>query len=123
MWPFDEVRVRLAGIAAQVEAAQNSLQRISAVQGKQGTMIARLVEGVRLMATQDQIDQLTAAVNGAADRISTGIDGVRQDIADLKAANPAVDVSALEASVGRLAGEADQLAALDAENPPAAPTV
>lgn len=55
------------------------------------------------MAQQEQLDAIAA-------RINTGVANIRQDIADLKAANPALDLTALEASVGGLEG-------LDAENP------
>jgi hypothetical protein len=58
------------------------------------------------MATQSQIDALTSA-------ITTAIAGIRADLEAIKAANPAVDLSGLQASV-------DALAALDAENPPPA---
>ena len=60
-----------------------------------------------LMTQQEKLDGLVAA-------LQTHIDGIRQDIADLKAANPPVDFSGLEAKV-------NALAALDAENPPPAP--
>lgn len=56
-----------------------------------------------IMATQAQLDALVT-------RLNTAVAGIRQDIADIKAANPAVDFSALEESIGGLEG-------LDAENP------
>lgn len=59
------------------------------------------------MATQAQIDALVT-------RVDTAVAAIRQDIADIKAAHPDLDLSALEASVGGLEG-------LDAENPPPAP--
>jgi hypothetical protein len=59
------------------------------------------------VATQEQIDQFVTA-------IQTAVDGIRSDIADVKAANPALDLSQLQAKV-------DALAALDAENPSAPP--
>ncbi|MFI6510152.1 hypothetical protein ACIBCT_21310 [Streptosporangium sp. NPDC050855] len=43
-------------------------------------------------------------------RIDNAVAGIRQDIADIKAANPEVDFSALEAKVGTLEG-------LDSEYP------
>lgn len=57
----------------------------------------------RIMTQQDDLNALVA-------RIDTAVAGIRQDIADLKAANPAVDFSALEDRVAGLEG-------LDAENP------
>lgn len=58
-----------------------------------------------MTAQQDALDALVA-------RIDAATMGIRQDIADLKAANPGVDFSALEEKVSGLEG-------LDAENPPA----
>jgi predicted nucleic acid-binding Zn-ribbon protein len=57
----------------------------------------------RIMTQQENLDAFVA-------RIDTAVSGIRQDIADLKNANPAVDFSALEE---RVAG----LESLDAENP------
>jgi len=68
--------------------------------------ILRKVE--QIMATQQE--QLDAIVS----RIDAATAGIRQDIADLKAANPGVDFTALEERVTGLEG-------LDAENPEAAP--
>jgi hypothetical protein len=64
----------------------------------------------RIMATQQQLDEYVA-------RIGDAVAGIRQDIADIKAANPELDLSGLEE---RVAG----LESLDAENPaaPAEPT-
>lgn len=56
-----------------------------------------------LMSQQDDLNALVA-------RIDTAVAGVRQDIADLKAANPSVDFTTLEERVAGLEG-------LDAENP------
>lgn len=57
----------------------------------------------RIMTKQEELDAFVA-------RIDTATAGIRQDIADLKAANPGVDFSALEERVAGLEG-------LDAENP------
>lgn len=59
------------------------------------------------MAQQEQLNALAA-------RIAASTTAIRQDIADLKAANPALDLTALETSVGGLEG-------LDAENPVPSP--
>ncbi len=56
-----------------------------------------------MASQQEQLDAIVA-------RIDTATAGIRQDIADLKAANPAVDFTALEERVAGLEG-------LDAENP------
>lgn len=69
------------------------------------------------MATQDDVNALTDRVSSAVDDINTGVGNIRQDIADLKAANPGVDTSALEASVGRLETTVSDVSELDSENP------
>lgn len=60
----------------------------------------------------DTVSENQDQVNAFVARIDTATAGIRQDIADLKAANPAVDFSALEERVAGLEG-------LDAENPAA----
>ncbi len=60
-----------------------------------------------IMGKQQDLDAIVT-------RIDTAVAGIRQDIADLKAANPEVDFSALEQRVSGLE-------ALDAENPAPAP--
>lgn len=57
----------------------------------------------RIMTKQDDLNNLVA-------RVDVAVAGIRQDIADIKAANPEVDLSALEERVAGLEG-------LDAENP------
>ncbi|MDH2424719.1 hypothetical protein [Sphaerisporangium sp. TRM90804] len=59
------------------------------------------------MGKQEDLDAIVA-------RIDTAVTGIRQDIADIKAANPAVDFTALEERVAGLEG-------LDAENPATPP--
>lgn len=61
----------------------------------------------RIMTQQEDLDAFV-------ERIDAAVAGIRQDIADLKAANPAVDFTALEERVAGLEG-------LDAENPQAQP--
>lgn len=62
----------------------------------------RKVEEI-MAGQQEALDAIVA-------RIDTATADIRQDIADLKAANPSVDFSALEEKVAGLEG-------LDAENP------
>jgi TATA-binding protein-associated factor Taf7 len=59
----------------------------------------------RLMAQQDKANELT-------ERLGKVTEGIRRDIEAIKAANPAVDFTALEERVSGLEG-------LDAENPDA----
>ena len=71
-----------------------------------------------IVATQEDADRITAAVTGFADRLETSIAGIRQDFADFKAANPTVDLAALEDTVNtRLGAIATDAAELDSENP------
>lgn len=69
------------------------------------------------MASQGDVDALSQRVDAATDAVATGVAGIRQDIADLKDANPGVDTSALEASVSRLESSVSDVTELDSENP------
>lgn len=70
--------------------------------------ILRALDGIDrkvrvIMTKQEDLDNLVG-------RVDVAVAGIRQDIADIKAANPDVDLSALIARVEGLEG-------LDAENP------
>ena len=69
------------------------------------------------MAKQEDINNLVLRVDAVRTSVDTGVAGIRQDIADLKAANPEVDTTALEASIATLEAGVGGLTALDAENP------
>lgn len=69
--------------------------------------LAIIEERTSHMATQEQVDALGVRIEAAAA-------GIRADLAAIKAANPAVDLSAVESKVAALE-------ALDAENPEATP--
>ena len=69
-------------------------------------VILTRLEGL-LMATQAQIDALATRINAA-------VADIRADIETIRAANPDVDLSALEAKVASLEG-------LAGENPPPTP--
>lgn len=73
----------------------------------------------RLMATQDQVDALKATVDQLGGDLATAVSGIQSDLDALKKANPAVDISALEASVATLSTAVQGAQAVDAENPPA----
>lgn len=92
---YDLIRRAWRNIRYLLFRAQHSLERIE-----------RKVD--RIMTQQEDLDAFVA-------RIDEAVAGIRQDIADLKAANPAVDFTALEERVAGLEG-------LDSENPvPPAP--
>lgn len=107
------------------------LRATEAVQSTANRVLAVVHRMEANMATQEQVDALTASVQEASSRIGDGVgrantslDAVRQDIADIKSANPSVDLSALESSVGNLSDAvaplstlADNLSELDTENP------
>lgn len=109
------MREQLGGVAlwmgdlgAVTGESRRLLRQIVQTQGQHGAQLTGLVERTRNMATQDDVNRITAAIDSATT-------GIRQDIADLKAAAEAgqdLDFSALDAKV-------DALAALDAENPAA----
>ncbi len=88
-------------LVVDLDPVQRQLDRIEKAQSR----LTRKVGNI--MGKQEDLDAIVR-------RIDTAVAGIRQDIADLKAANPEVDFSALEE---RVAG----LEALDAENPTPAP--
>lgn len=92
------------------------LTRILLVQEKILTNLRMI--GAR-MATQDDVDQLVERINTVASTVDTGVSNIRQDIEEIKAANPAVDFSSLEESVANLEASAGLVTGLDEENPAA----
>lgn len=80
--------------------------------------IRRTIERIeRTMATQADVDKLATRIDAATAAVTAGVANIRSDIADLKAANPGVDTTALEASVGGLETEVADVSELDGENP------
>lgn len=75
------------------------------------------------MATQADIDALKGTIDQLGGTLSTALAGIQSDLDALVAANPSVDVSALQASVAALSTAVDQATAIDAENPVTPPTV
>ena len=69
------------------------------------------------MATQADIDAIKASIDTFATDLGAALDGIQGDLDALKAANPAVDLSALQASVTALAGVVTRAQDVDAENP------
>jgi outer membrane murein-binding lipoprotein Lpp len=86
-WPPYQLGQSLLTRLARIERAQSDLNR--------------KVDSI--MTKQDDLNALVA-------RIDVAVTGIRQDVADLKAAHPEIDFSALEERVAGLEG-------LDAENP------
>lgn len=78
---------------------------------------------IQHMATQDDITRLTEQVTAATGRITSATTAIRQDIADLKTANPGLDTTALEESVATLTAGVGGLEDLDAENPTPGPVL
>jgi ABC-type transporter Mla subunit MlaD len=83
--------------------------------------IRRLLETIekrtRTMATQDDIDQLTTRMDQRDAQLQSALDGIRQDVADLKAEHPEVDLSRLDAAIGQFEQLTDTATELDGENP------
>jgi hypothetical protein len=76
------------------------------------------------MSTQDDVTAIQAKVDAFAATVITATTGIRDDIAEVKAelaaaiaANPALDLTALSASVDTLGTSVAGLSSLDAENP------
>ena len=69
------------------------------------------------MATQTDIDNLTAQLTAVGDALNTAVAGIQADLDALKAANPAIDITALSTSVAALVTAAAAVTAVDAENP------
>jgi hypothetical protein len=84
-----------------------------------GLDTAVILERLDQMASeqQTQIDALAAQVETSTAAITTAVDGIRQDIADLLAANPTLDLTALTAKVDALGAAAAAATELDSENP------
>lgn len=74
------------------------------------------------MTTQEKLDAVSDAIEAVATQLTASTEGIRQDILDLKNANPALDFSRLDAKVAAVTAAAAALAALDAENPAPAPS-
>lgn len=77
-----------------------------------------IIERLATVADQTDIDRLSQQVSDSADAAAGAADNIRQDIADLKAANPGVDTAALEASVAKLGTAVGGLQELASENGP-----
>lgn len=98
--------------------------------------LAQIIERLNHMTTQADIDAIVSRLDANNVALSAGftaltdaVAGIRQDVADIKAANPALDLSALDnslaaldaqvASIGTAVADATEL---DSENPaPPAP--
>jgi hypothetical protein len=76
-----------------------------------------ILERTLQMATQADIDAIVAQITALGGTLTTALNGIRQDIADLKVANPGVDTTALETSVNDLATAVAGASELDSENP------
>jgi hypothetical protein len=105
-----------------IELLCEILQRFLRVERRQDEILNKIQHLGEHMATQADIDALTTRLETVDATLTAGLSGVRQDIADLKAANPGVDTAALEASVAALETGVTGLSELDSENPaPAGP--
>lgn len=92
-------------VVVDLNSIHERLARMERAQSALSKYLHRKVD--QIMGKQDDLNALVA-------RIDVAVGGIRQDIADLKAAHPEVDFTALEERVAGLEG-------LDAENPSAPP--
>lgn len=90
---------------------------VEAIHLQSGSMLRLLQQIGSTMATQADVDALATRVDAATTAVTTGVAAIREDIATLKASNPGVDTTALEASVGKLESEVADVNELDSENP------
>ena len=94
-------------------------------------LLHRINERLSHMATQADIDALTAQLTERDATLTTALTGIQGDVDTLKAeiaalqtGNPALNVAGLQAAVASIAGHVDQATAIDAQTPPpAAPAV
>jgi predicted negative regulator of RcsB-dependent stress response len=80
---------------------------------------ALLQEAGILMSQQDNIDADVLALTGAVDTLTASAAAIVAEVAALKAANPALDLSALDAAVAGLSPAVQAIADI-APVPPAA---
>lgn len=100
-----------------IELLHTVLTRLRDDRERQQTILHMIRQIGNTMATQADLDALSARLSAVADSFTAGVANIRSDIADLKAANPGVDTSALEATVARLEANAADVTELDSENP------
>ena len=100
-----------------IELQHSALSRLRDDRDRQRTILQTVQRIGRTMATQEQLDALTARISAANDATVAGLANIRQDIADLKANNPSLDTTALEATVARLESNASDATELAGENP------
>lgn len=107
-------------VSVQLAEIQDALRAIRVTQARHTSALHGLTERTKTMAAQDDVNAIAAQLSGVGDEISAGVDGIRADIQALKdaiAAGQPVDLTALEASVARVAAAGDAVRALDQENP------
>lgn len=81
--------------------------------------VAELTKEVKLMATQADVDALTARLAALDTRTTTAVAAIQAEIAALQAANPALDLTALTAAVSTLETDETSVEGLE---PPAVVT-
>jgi hypothetical protein len=75
------------------------------------------------MATQADVDAIKASIDQFGTDLSTALDGIQSDLDALKLANPALDLTALQASTSALSTVVSRATDVDAENPVVPPAV
>lgn len=85
----------------------------------QNNIIERLTRMETNMANQADIDALKATIDQLGGDLSTALSGIQSDLDAAVQANPGVDLSALQASVGTLSEAVLRAQQIDGENPAA----
>ena len=70
-----------------------------------------------IVSNQEELNARAASLQAGVDALQLAVDGVQQAIDDLKAANPALDFSALDAAMGNLGTTTTDLQASDTGAP------
>lgn len=80
-----------------------------------------IMEKINHMATQEDINAVVATLDTLGTSLATAVAGIQSDLDAIKAANPALDLSALTASVGALSTAVASAQTVDAEYPVESP--
>ncbi len=99
------------GLEARVEVLERAVRRLTGRDHRMEKLMA---------ATQADVDAIATKLGDLKTSLTNADAGIQAEIDALKAANPAVDVTALQAAVNDLSGQVDATTALVPAAPPAA---
>lgn len=120
----------LAGVVTQAEASQRLAQAIGVVRAdltRQAAVLKALSEKVGTLATQADIDALSAEIDDVSGKLTTAVSGVETEVGALNTAQQAVvaEIATLEGQIAAgqdvdltaLKGKIDALDAIDVTTP------